>query len=234
MYKYLIICILISAFSWNATSQNRKAMSKEITAKMAFFKKDNDKRKIQFKDSIKDKSLFKLISNKELTKDSLRIILVDDGYNDYDFECFILKLKNINEFNEAFVKHKYPQLFKQLADSTYNKVTYSYEQSTNGIDVSLMISKNIITMDSIAEISATIGPGYSKQYIILRGYSYKDGLSYYENSDLKNIADTLKVTKITLDGENRFKIEIENYETKKTYISIKDINGKTLSLSHIH
>lgn len=232
MYKYIFIGLILSALTWNVEAQDRKALANEITAKMSFLKKGYEKRQIEFRDdSIYGNPFLKIISKKNIAKDSLRHLLVDNGFYDYNFELFELKIKNLNEFDEAFIKHNNPQLVKLLSDSTFNKVTYSFQESADGINVSLVLSENDIVVDSEIDLHFSVDPGYYTYKATYKGYSRKMGITHFEDTSFLNLIQNEKNQQraINLDENNRFKITVDLTNSRK-YIGIRDSAGKMISV----
>lgn len=238
MYKYIIIGVFLFALTWNAEAQNRKALANDITNQMSFIKKGHLKRQIEFRDSIWGAPLFETLSKKNITKDSLRHLLVDIGYNDFNFERFDFKVKKLNELNETFVKRNTPQLTKLLANSAYNKVTYSFQESEDGIHVSLIIAENSISFDDEKQMFVELLAGnHIRQEITINGYSKNRSITYCDDESYTNLTkkSTNKQNVIQLDEFNRFKITIDfshktgiNAATK--YIAIRNLNGEICSI----
>ena len=233
MYRFIIIGLILFSLLQNAGAQDRKALAKEITNKMSFMKNGYEKRQIVFRDSLYGTtSLMEIITQKNISIDSIRHLLVDKGFSDFNFELFELKIKNIDEFNEAFIKENKPQLFKLLSDSTFNKVTYSFQKSDDGIDVSLVLSDNQIVIDNEKEGHGEVGPGYRIETITFKGYTKKAAITYYEDNSYYNLIVNRKNQKIDikLDARNRFKVtvNVDSHSTK--YVGIKDQAGNMLSI----
>lgn len=233
MYKYIFIGLILFGIIESATAQDRKALSKEITNKMSFMKKGYDKRQIEFRDdSIFGIPFVKVISKKNIEKDSLRHLLVDNGFYDFNFERFDFKIKNLNELNEGLTKSNNPQLFKLLSDSTFNKITYSFQQSNNELIISLILSENYIILDNEKEMHYELFPGAAIHQVIFKGYSKKKEITYCEEDLYFNlIRDNKKLQNdIKLDDNSRFKITTDIHSNISKYIGIKDSQGKMISI----
>jgi len=233
MYRLIIIGMILFSLLQNAGAQDRKALANEITNKMSFMKNGYAKRQIEFKDdSIYGTPFLKIISMKNLGKDSLRHLLVVNGFSDSNFEFFNFKIKKTEELDEAFIKDNNPQLFKFLSDRTFNKVTYSFLKSADGIEVSLVLSENDILIDNTAEIHSDYGPGVNARYITVSGYSHKKSISFYVDRSYTDIIRNNKTQglKIDLNEKNRFKLNIDVSTPNEKYVSIRDSTGKILSM----
>ncbi|GEM_PF-2539341 len=234
MYKLIIIGLILFSLLQNASAQDRKALANEITNKMSFMKNGYEKRQIQHReDSLHSTSFVKIISIKNIEKDSLRHLLVDNGFYDFNFEFFDFKIKRTEELDQAFIKDNNPQLFKLLSDSTFNKVTYSFQKSDDGIDVALVISKNYIIVDDRKEFFDGFMPGAEVHTRTFKAYSKKKDITFCEELSYSNLIkkDQNKKNEIKLDDNNRFEITMHyspNIETK--YIGIKDSAGNMLSI----
>jgi len=233
MYKYIFIGLILFGIIENVNAQDRKAFSTEVTNKMSFMKNGCDKRQIVFRDdSIYGIPFVKLISKKKIEKDSLRHLLVDNGFYDFNFEQFELNIKDLKELNEALLKKNNPQLLKMLADSTFNKITYSYIESSNGINVILLLSQNYIIIEDEKEGYFALGTGYIEEKITVSGFSKKKGITYCEEESYSNIIKNIKNQKnlMNLDENGRFKITVDVAAHTKKYVGIKDSTGKLFSL----
>jgi len=157
--------------------------------------------------------------------------LIDHGFNDFNFEHFELKIKNLNELNEAFIKRNNTHLFKLLSDSSFNKVTYSFSESSDGINVSLVFSENIIVIDNVVDLYFAVEPGSETYKATYKGYSRKTGISYFEEISFLNLIEKGKNQQkvIKLDENSCFKITVDLTNSRK-YIGIKDSTGKILSI----
>lgn len=234
MYKYILIGLVLFAFTWNAGAQDRKFLGNEITNKLSFLKKGYEKRQIEFRDdSLYSTPFVKIISIKNIEKDSLRHLLVDNGFYDFDFEFFDFKIKKADELDEAFIKGNNPQLYKLLSDSTFNKVTYSFQKSVDGIDVALVTSKNIIIVDDLKEFFDGFMPGTEVHTRTFKAYSKKKDITFCEEKSYSNLIKKgqNKQNEIKLDDNNRFKLTIHfSSDIKTKYIGIKDTAGNMLSI----
>ena len=234
MYKYIFIGIILSAFSCNSIAQDRNSLAKEITNKMSFMKNGYEKRQIEFKDdSIYGTPFTKIISKGKIEKDSLRHLLVDNGFYDFNFELFEFKIKNLDEFNEAFIKVNTPQLFNLLSDSTFNKITYSYQKLADIIEVSIILSENDIIVDKERNMFDGFMPGAEIHTGTFKAFSLIKDITFCEEKSYSNLTKKgqNKQNKLKLDNSNRFEVTIHfttNIETK--YIGIKDTAGNMLSI----
>ena len=233
MYRYVLVALLSLLLAGNVYSQDRKAKASEITNKLSFMKKGYDKRQIVFRDdSIYGTPFTKVIMKRNIGKDSLRHLLVDNGFYDFNFEQFEFKIKNLAELNEGFIKKNNPKLSKMLSDSTYNMITYSFLDSEDGITVSTLCSENVIIVDSIKEGHVERGPGLDINEITFKAYSKKKNINYYEDELFNNLVrnDGNKGIYILLEDNNRFKITVDAHSKSGRYVIIRDSQGKNLSI----
>lgn len=247
MYKYIIIVLILCALASNAIAQNSKILrnelnvvaqnrntrAKEITNQMSVLKKGYEKRQIEFKDSIYSTPLMEITAKKNLSKDSLRHLLINKGFNDFNFEHFEFKIKKLAELNEEYINQSLPQLYRLLSDSTFNKVTYSFKESTDGINVSIILSENDVIFDDDKEISGGVNTAGVFEYVTFRGYCKKKGITYCEENSYSNVIRNLKNKQYDIkpDEKNHFKITVNTHSNRDKYIGIIDSTGKILSIT---
>ncbi len=237
MYRYILVALLSLLLAGNAYSQDRKAKAGEITNKLSFMKKGCDKRQIVFRDdSIYGTPFTNVIMKKNIDKDSLRHLLVDNGFYDFNFEQFEFKIKDLSELNERFIKRGTPQLSKLLSDSTYSKITYSFQESKEGITISALCSENVINVDDEKEGYFAIGAGYVEETITVKGSSKKKDIVYCEEDSFARTINNAKNQRkeIMLDNKGRFKITVDVTSHSRKYVGIKDANGRIFSLIKIY
>jgi len=232
MYKFIFFGLILSTLVWNVGAQDRKVLASEIINKMSSLKGKYNKCQIEFRDdSIYGTPFAKIISKKNIEKDSLRHLMVDNGFYDFNFELFEFRIKDANEINEAFIKSNTPKLFKLISDSTFNKVTYSFQESADGIIVSCILSENAIEIDNEIDLYFAAAPGFETYKATYKGYSRKTDITFFEDVSFLNLIESEKnqQTVIKLDENNRFKITVDLTNSRK-YIGIKDATGKMLSI----
>lgn len=237
MYKYIIIGVILFSITWNTDAQDRKAIAMDIKTKMSFMKKGYEKRQIEFidfKDSIYSTPLMEITAKKNLSKDSLRHLLINKGFHDFNFEHFEFKIKKLDELSEEYVNLSIPQLYRLLSDSIFNKATYSFKESTDGINVSIILSENDVIFDDNKEISGGTNTSGAFEYVTFRGYCKKKGITYCEENSYSNvIRNNLKNKQYDIkpDEKNYFKITVNSHSHTHKYIGIKDSTGKILSIT---
>lgn len=237
MYKYIFIGLILSALTWNTIAQNRKALATEITNKMSFMKNGHEKRQIEFRDdSIYGKPFLKIISKKNIAKDSLRHLLVDNGFYDFNFEHFQINLKNIIDLNESYIKKNYPELHKLISDDSYNKITFCCNETGGGLTVDAIISKNFIEIDNIKEGYGAIGVGYYKEEITYKGISKVGNIFFTEDSSFSKISNARVGIGHPINMENgtRFRITFDVSKHKSKYAAITDESGVIISVIKIY
>lgn len=237
MYKYLIVGLFLCTLSQYAIAQEHRALANKISSQMSFMKKGYVKRQIEFRDdSIYGTPFIKILTKKSITKDSLRHLLVNNGFYDFNFELFEFKIKTPSELTEAFLKRNNPQLFRLLTDSSFSKVTYSFHESVDGINMSVVLSENNVIVDPEKEGYFVMGSGYKTERITFKGWSKRTGITYCEEDSYSNLIKNEKNKKsyIKLDGNNRFKITIDITSATEKYIGIKDSTGKILSILKLY
>lgn len=233
MYKYFLIGLILTALNWNAVAQDRKTLAAEITNRMSFMKKGNEKRQIECRDdSIYGTPFSKVISPKNISKDSLRHLLVDNGFYDFNFESFSLKIKKIDELDETFVENHTPLFVGLLSDSSYNKITYSFQKATDGIKLFFILSKNDVIIDKEKELFYAITDGGVIYNVTFKGCSKIPNISYWEDDSFSNLNEkkTNNGNNIKLDEKNQFKITVDVHSRLNKYIGIQDSTGEILSI----
>lgn len=232
MYKYLI-GLFLCTISWYVSAQNRDSLANEITARLDSFKQENKRLQIEFLDSIYGTPFINLISQENISKDSLRHLLVDHGFYDFDFELFYLKIKKADDLDKNFLKHKNPKLFKLLSDSTFNKETYSFEKSAKGITLFLVLSKNDIVVDKVKRMFDGFMPGAEIHTRTFKAYSIKKNIVFCEEKSYSDLVKKRQIPQydIKLDDNNYFEVTIHfSSSLERKYVGIKDSSGKMLSV----
>lgn len=232
MYKYILIGLILLALNWNAVAQDRKTLADEIKNKMSFMKNGNEKRQIEFRDSIYGTPFIKLVPEKNISKDSLRHLLVDHGFNDFNFEYFRFKVKNLDDLNEQYLEGGHPEILKLLSDSRFNKVTFSYNTELDGVTVVAVISENEIQIDNKKYGNVVIGVGYFKEEVTYKGTSNVKNIYYAQEGQYSDILKKKNIKKqlIGLSDSNRFEIKVDIRAHKSIYTAIMNVNGDILSI----
>ena len=173
-----------------------------------------------------------MISPKNISKDSLRHLLVDNGFYDFNFESFNLKVKKIDEFDETFVENHTPLFVGLLSDSSYNKITYSFQKATDGIKLFFILSKNDVIIDKEKELFYAIIDGGEIYNVTFKGCSKIPNISYWEDDSFSNLNEkkTNNGNNIKLDEKNQFKITVDVRSRLNKYIGIQDSTGEILSI----
>lgn len=233
MNKYLVV-IILWAFSWNTFAQTRNGLANEITTRLASLKQENKMLQIEFLDSIYGTPFINLISRENASRDSLRHLLVDHGFYDFNFERFNFKIKKAGALNRLTIKKKTPQLFGLLADSLYNKITYTFQKVANGINIYLILSKNDVIINPLKELriyncDCCENGNYQ---VIFKGYSTKKALLYQEDNSFNGLFENKnhQTKKIYLNDDNRFEIAVDFSQYLRKYIAIQDSTGTIFSI----
>lgn len=173
MIRHLICVILLNSLITNLMTQDQD-VKRNIEDKISFLKGNDTSRKLKFKDDLfYDSIIKKRCDALSLPKDSLRKFLCRNGFNDYNFEHFRIKLKDMNDLNESYFKKKYSKLNKHIADSSFNNITYDIEYIHDSVVLDILLSEHYVDFDDEKEINAVIGIGFYKQELTVRGKTTK-------------------------------------------------------------
>jgi hypothetical protein len=234
MFKSIILIILMSFLAGYLQAQEKKPFDAKIASKMAFLNANNSNRKMELKDNLFYSSREnKSVEPVTVTKDSLRHLLVDNGFNDFNFEVFQLKVKDMEELNESYIRKNSPKLEKLLADSLYNKFTYSYNKTDEGVAVDIIVSKNIIEYDDSFEGKSfnLVGGGYYEE-ITFSGSSKAKSIYYTYNQDYSSIISkrTNSRKNVVKGDTNKFRITVEVNSPNTIYVEIENESREILSI----
>lgn len=230
--KYLTIFIF-SVFVLTGYAQEKSIPEQEIINKLSFIKQNNTNREIVFKEKLfYDFKEEKNINPVGLTIDSLRHFLVGYGFYDFNFEYFKFNVKNLEEFNESYIKNQHPGFNQLISDSSYNKVSFNYRKIIEGWIVDVLISKNFIEIDKVKG-EAVIGTGYIRNELTIEGMSKINNIFYSQTDNYKNsisVKKNIYKQRLQLSEGKRFSITLNVRSQKSIYTTITNDTGDILAI----
>ena len=233
--KIELLLVMMFSILGSLNLKAQQQPNKLIENELKLFKDGSGNREVKY-----SKKIFEDLSNKKMnsnsSKDSIRHCLEENGFYDYNFEYLQVQCENIKDLKADKFKVKNKKFSQILIDSSFNNVSYYYEETGNGISIEALFSKNYVEIDSIKEAAAVLGIGYKYEELTYRGKSKIDNIFFTQDSSYLNITKLSNENKKPLrqDKDGKFEMTFDVTNHKRKYVAIKDESGNILSLLKVY